>query len=98
MAKTYMEKKKLMNECLTQLRITKEITKEIAGEAIGQRIKELRTDKGISQHTLALEIHYAQSVVCDWENGKADPSATAIIAISDYFNVSCDYLLGKEDL
>lgn len=63
----------------------------------GTRLKELRKEKGISQQKLAFEIHYAQSVICDWENDKAEPSAPAIIAVSDFFGVSCDYLLGKED-
>lgn len=62
----------------------------------GKRLKDLRTEKNISQQTLALEIHYAQSVICNWENGKTDPSATAIVAVANYFNVSCDYLLGNE--
>ena len=62
----------------------------------GKRLKYLRIEKNLSQHALALEIHYAQSVVCDWENGKTDPTASAIVAVADYFNVSCDFLLGKE--
>ena len=61
-----------------------------------KRLKDLRIEKNLSQHALALEIHYAQSVVCDWENGKTDPTASAIVAVADYFNVSCDFLLGKE--
>ncbi len=64
----------------------------------GEKLKELRTEKGISQKKLSLEIDYAQSVICDWENGKAEPTASAIVVISDYFNVSCDYLLGKEPI
>ena len=62
----------------------------------GKRLKDLRIEKNLSQHALALEIHYAQSVVCDWESGKTDPTASAIVAVADYFNVSCDFLLGKE--
>lgn len=65
--------------------------------SFGKKLKELRTEKGISQQKLAFEIHYAQSIVCDWENEKAEPSASAIAAVSEYFDVSCDYLLGKAD-
>lgn len=61
----------------------------------GERLKKLRTEKGMSQKKLSLEIHYAQSVICDWENGKSEPSASAILAVAEYFNVSCDFLLGK---
>lgn len=62
----------------------------------GKKLKELRQEKNISQQKLAFEIHYAQSIICDWENGKAEPSAPAIIAVADYFDVSCDYLLRNE--
>ena len=63
----------------------------------GNRLKELRKEKGISQQKLALEIHYSQSVVCDWENNKMDPAASAIVAVADYFGVSTDFLLGRKE-
>lgn len=59
----------------------------------GKKLKELRKNKNISQQKLAFEIHYAQSIICDWENGKAEPSASAVVAVADYFNVTCDFLL-----
>lgn len=61
----------------------------------GKKLRDLRTERGLSQKALSLEIHYAQSVICDWENGKSEPSASAILAVAEYFNVSCDILLGK---
>ena len=60
----------------------------------GKRLKELRTEKGISQHHLGLEIKSCQSVISDWENGNAEPTASIIVAVADYFGVSADYLLG----
>lgn len=59
----------------------------------GIKLKELRLEKGLSQKALSIAIHYSQSVICDWENGKAEPSATAIVTVANYFKVSCDYLL-----
>ena len=63
----------------------------------GKRLKELRNEKGISQKKLALEILYSQSVVCDWENNVSEPTATAIVAVANYFGVSTDYLLGRKE-
>ena len=63
----------------------------------GERLKELRTDKKMSQKQLSIELNYSQSVICDWENAKAEPTASAIVAVADYFNVSTDYLLGRKD-
>ena len=64
----------------------------------GNRLRELRKEKGISQQKLALEILFSQSVVCDWENNVSEPTASAIVAVADYFDVSTDYLLGKKDI
>lgn len=61
------------------------------------RLKELRLDKGLSQMQLAKELNLSQSAVAKWELGKTEPTATAIIAVANYFNVSIDYLLGVED-
>ena len=63
----------------------------------GNRLRELRNEKGLSQHALALEIHCAQSTLCDWENNKIEPTASAIVAVADYFGVSTDYILGKKE-
>ena len=64
----------------------------------GNRLKELRKEKDISQKKLALEILYSQSVVCDWENNVSEPTASAIVAVADYFDVSTDYLLGRKEI
>ena len=61
------------------------------------RLKELRLDKGLSQMQLAKELNLSQSAVAKWELGKTEPTATAIITVANYFDVSVDYLLGVED-
>lgn len=63
----------------------------------GKRLKELRTEKNIPQQTLALEIKYSQQVISNWESGNVEPTASAIVAVADYFGVSTDYLLGKKE-
>lgn len=62
-----------------------------------ERLKELRQDKFLSQMQLAFETGLSQSAITSWENGIRQPNATAIITLSRYFNVSCDYLLGESD-
>lgn len=61
------------------------------------KLKEIRKDKKISQKQLSEAIGYSQSVICDWENGKSEPTATPLIKLADYFDVTIDYLLGRED-
>jgi len=63
---------------------------------LGKKIKELRTERGISQSKLAQGIGYAQSIITEWELGRKRPIADAIIALARYFDVTTDYLLGLE--
>lgn len=63
---------------------------------IGKIIKELRIDKGISQSMLANEIGVSQKAIDFWEREVNEPKASYIIKLSDYFNVSSDYLLGRK--
>ena len=64
---------------------------------IGARIKELRTDRGISQRELGKAIGVSQKAVDYWERGVNEPKASYITWLANYFEVSADYLLGLED-
>ncbi len=46
---------------------------------------------------LSLETGISQSAIAKWELEKTEPTASAIIILADYFDVSTDYLLGRED-
>jgi len=63
----------------------------------GNLLKELRTERCMSQKKTAEELGYAQSTYCDWENGKIEPTLSALKKICLYFNVSADELLGLEN-
>lgn len=64
---------------------------------IGYRIKELRTEKHISQSQLGEMLGVSQDTVSLWEKSKSLPSVDIIIKLSEIFSVSCDYLLGVND-
>ncbi len=64
---------------------------------IAKRIKELRTEKRYSQAELALKTGYSQSMIARWEKEECEPTASAIVKLSDSLDCSCDYLLGKKD-
>ena len=61
------------------------------------RLKQLLLDNAITQDTLAKAIGYSQRAISKWINGQAEPTATAISLCAEYFGVSTDYLLGRED-
>ena len=62
-----------------------------------QRLKELRTDRGLSMKELAKEIEATDAAVCNWENGVNEPKLAYIIKLCVYFGVSADYLIGLSD-
>ena len=62
-----------------------------------ERLKELRSAKGLSQMQLAEAVGISQSAVAKWELGKTEPTATAIVKLAAFFGESTDYLLGVED-
>lgn len=64
---------------------------------IGTRIRELRTERKISQAQLGAMLNVSQDTVSLWEKSKSLPSIDIISTLSDIFGVSCDYLLGKTD-
>jgi len=52
--------------------------------------------KNISERQLEKEIDLTLSSIYAWRMGKAKPSIDALIKIANYFNVSLDYLVGRE--
>ncbi|MBQ2769313.1 MAG: helix-turn-helix transcriptional regulator [Clostridia bacterium] len=62
-----------------------------------ERLKELRTERKITQTDLAKSIGYTQKAVSKWELGKTEPTASALIKIAAFFKESIDYLLGLEN-
>lgn len=61
------------------------------------KIKELREKRGVPQKALAIDLGVSQPTICDWESGRKVPSAKSTAKLADYFGVSTDYILGRED-
>ena len=62
---------------------------------IGRRIKELRTENGLTQQELAKILNVSSMYITFYENEQRKPDSEFIIACSRFFDVSTDYLLGK---
>ncbi len=60
------------------------------------RIAELRRDLGYSQKQLADFLGVTQQAISKYESGIREPDVETIIKLSKLFNVSSDYLLGRE--
>lgn len=63
----------------------------------GERLKKLRAKKGITQEKLAIDLDIPESSIRRLEIADGIPRMDRLKQIADYFNVSTDYLLGKDD-
>ena len=59
------------------------------------RIKELRTAQNLNQKDFAKIIGIAQPTLSGWETGRTQIDYENLNKLADYFNVSLDYLLGR---
>ena len=60
---------------------------------LSDRIQYLRKARGISQEGLADQIGVSRQAVSKWESEQSMPDLDKIISMSDYFEVTTDYLL-----
>lgn len=58
-----------------------------------EKILNLRTEYGYSQETLAEKLNVSRQAVSKWESGATLPETDKVIALSNFFGVSTDYLL-----
>ncbi|MES1051289.1 helix-turn-helix transcriptional regulator [Bacillus thuringiensis] len=60
---------------------------------ITEKIKELCQNRGISVATLEEKLGFGQNTIYQWK--KRTPSVERVQKVADYFDVSIDYLLGR---
>ncbi|MBQ7880671.1 MAG: helix-turn-helix transcriptional regulator [Clostridia bacterium] len=56
-------------------------------------LKVLRQESALSQPQLAKELNVSKGMISFWENEKYEPTASNIIAVAKFFNISIDELL-----
>ncbi|MGN1473752.1 MAG: helix-turn-helix domain-containing protein [Eubacteriales bacterium] len=61
------------------------------------RIQKLRLDRDLKQTDVAEAVKVNRFTYCGYEVGRAEPNASIIVRIADYYNVSLDYLFGRTD-
>lgn len=66
-------------------------------EKFVERLKSLRREKGITQKQLAKNLGISLPAVVNYENAQRSPSSAVLTLLSQFFNVSKEYLLGEAD-
>ena len=57
-------------------------------------IKNLREDRDLKQKDVAQYLNVSQNTYSQYETGVIEMTATTLIILAKYYNVSIDYLLG----
>lgn len=66
-------------------------------DIFSKRLKELREQHRYSQYDMAEKLGLSQSYYAKFELNKGEPNLETLIKIADLFEVSTDYLLGREE-
>jgi len=57
-------------------------------------LRQLRSQKGLTQAQLAQQLHVHQTAVSQWECGRTYPDRETIIKLAAFYRVSADVILG----
>lgn len=64
---------------------------------LSERLKELRTEKGLTLKQLSAELSIPLPTYANYERGIRELPIDLLIMICDFYNVSSDYLIGRTD-
>ncbi len=60
-------------------------------------LKMIRKERNLNQLKVAMDLNISREALSHYENGKREPSLDMLNRLSEYFNVSIDFLInGKE--
>lgn len=63
-----------------------------------ERLKQLRSEKKMTQQALADLVNVNRVTYTNWENGKREPELDKVVELATELNSTIDYLLGNSDI
>jgi transcriptional regulator with XRE-family HTH domain len=85
------------NACFSYIAVKRTLTIGSKEVPKNMKLKELRTSKNLSQAAIGKICGVSGQTILNWESGINEPSIKNLIVLADYFEVSVDYLIGRED-
>lgn len=64
---------------------------------LGENLKTLRTNKKMTQQDVADMLNIPRGTYAHYEINKREPDNATLILLADFFEVTVDYLLGREE-
>ena len=69
----------------------------MASDSLKEKLKKLREDKGLQPKDVANFLGITRQGYCRYEDGKSDLSTSTLSKLADFYDVSTDYLLGRDE-
>ncbi len=60
-------------------------------------LSNIRKERNLNQQKVAMDLSISRESLSYYENGKRSPDIEMLCRLSEYFNVSIDYLIRGED-
>ncbi len=60
-------------------------------------LKKIRKQQNLNQQKVAMDLNISREALSHYENGKREPSLSLLVQMSQYFNVSINYLITGEE-
>ncbi len=64
---------------------------------LNEALRRIRKQRKITQVQAAQAAGVSEAMYQFYEYGKNEPTASVLIALADYFDISLDYLVGRSD-
>jgi len=62
-----------------------------------QRLKELLEEANKTQVQICAELNIKKQVLTNWKSGYSEPNYDDLVMLADYFCVTTDFLLGRNN-
>lgn len=76
---------------------TLEFEKSVLNDSFLTRFEQLKKEFGYTDYAISKKLHTSTSYTTRWKKHNSIPSLDNLIILSEIFNVSLDYLLGRSD-
>ena len=60
-------------------------------------LKKIREQQNLNQQKVAIDLNISREALSHYETGKREPSLSLLVQMSEYFNVSINYLITGEE-
>lgn len=70
----------------------------MANSSFQERLQQLRERRRISRKVLSELCGLSKNMIARYERGETEPTAGAVIQLADFFEVTADYILGRNIL